>query len=185
MPAWPLDKLQNDGPCRTNILIEHPGGHFSSHLLHSHNIKPRGKVIQICEGASPFDDACSRLVRHGDGRTRPGRFVKFALSGSFPLHFVLLFWYFVCSSCCVVVDSLFLPGHLEKPSWTEKLSPLGQQQDAPLYAPWPRVEYAGEDYMHDYASRKSRYSNAYNKYPFQLSVPSCSASLITIQFHTL
>jgi hypothetical protein len=93
----PLISYRTMAPLQDEHSYERPACRFSSYLCHSHDIKPRGKVIQICEGGSPFDDACSRLVRHGDGRTQPGRFVRFATSGFFPPHFVLLFWYLVCS----------------------------------------------------------------------------------------
>lgn len=92
----PLISYRTIAPLHDEHSYERPGCRFSSYLFHSHNMNPHGKVNQICEGASPFDDACSRLVRHGDGRTQPGRFVKFAISGSSPPHFVLLFWYLVC-----------------------------------------------------------------------------------------
>lgn len=139
-----------------------------------------------CKATFPFGNACSRLVRHACGRRgRLQRFVKFAISGSFPPHFVLLFWYFVCSPCCAIVNSLLLHDYLRRPSWSEKLSSLGQQQDATLYAPRSRLEDAGTDGLHDFFLRGTGYSNTYNKAPFELSVPPCGESLSTIQLHTL
>lgn len=104
--SGPLISYRTMAPCRRNILIDH-GGRFSPYPLHSHSIKPRGKVNQICEGAYPFGDACSRPARHGDGRTRPGRFTKFAISGSFLLHFILLFWFFCLSPNVVLLFILY------------------------------------------------------------------------------